>query len=309
LVVALMSGATIAAAWTLRIDSLGLSTAFVASIESTSMTATIAPEALWSSRTAFALAASPVVLDDAEVEFSDPRLAGSQPGEATRVVLVADRATLVGFSLDPETTFDIARTAPAVVDVAVMDGAAAGNVQFSGSGTVRTTVMGADQATPFEVVVPEILSFDAAVDGPARSARLQFTLQDSVGLERIPVTAMGFSRPTPAETTSQPAFESSVMSASIELPQVGEAITAYLGERLGFEGVDATIRELELGLDGTVRATVVGRADRLIISGETYDRNLSPSILRFLIESQPLTFFLAATTSLFGLIWGLRRWL
>lgn len=305
------------AAWTVRVDTFGVQTPFTATFETDAASLSIrTPEgasnadgaAAWGLTEPMTLAAGDAVIEAAALSLSDPSLAPYTGETVRRAVLRATDLTLAALDVTDGSEMRLAVRPPGRLEIAVPRGSFAAKLQFGGEGELSWRDAEGPGARSFDLFVPEVLDASAKLDGPGQSARVLVPLAQTSVLTDLAVRDLSFAVLKPGAAGASEVFRSALRKGSLQLPQTDETATLHLGYSVAFSGLDATVRELVIHPDRPMELSVVGTFERLRIEQQGFARDLTPSLLVFVMKNQPLFFFIGAVTSLSGLLWGMRRW-
>ena len=308
----------VATAWNVRLDALGWRTPFVASITTDAVAfdlAGVSPEgsqAGWRLRAPIALPShADLVIADAVVTLSDPALAAGAEGRRSRLAIRAAELELSGLQVPPEGVMRLVRREPARLEIGLGGAGSAGAVQFGGTGTIAAApaAQAARGGGNFDLFVPEVARFATDPNAPGVAARLIVPVAEPIALDGFLVSRLSFAATARAAASPDEVFRSAIHGGTVELPQVDERIEVRHGDHLALAGVDATIRRLATTPTEPLTVTITGSADRVVVTSHGFARDVTPTLLVFILRHEPWAFFVGAVTSLSGIVWGLRRWI
>jgi len=101
-------------------------------------------------------------------------------------------------------------------------------------------------------------------------------------------------------------FESAIKKGTVTLLDVAVSENLEEKDNLSLEGLD--LQRFKIWSDGgSLHVQLDATVKRISAGPQGYEKNLSPSLLQYMREQKPLTFFWSAVLFLWGLLWGAKK--
>lgn len=160
-----------------------------------------------------------------------------------------------------------------------------------------------DIDTVMQLEIPETIEFLTADTGQIGSI-IDAALSRPVILAGLCVDSLVFGRLQP-DPNGGAVFESSVLEGKIRLTEVSTEKQLYRREPLGLYGARGRIAEL--GIDNDLHSVFEGCVREVNVEIKGARRNLAPSKIEYFYYNSRTTFLLSIFSSLWGLVWGIRK--
>jgi hypothetical protein len=224
------------------------------------------------------------------------------------VRLAASSAILQSISLPSGSGLIVRATPEAGADIGVLN---EGSMSVALAGTIeridetgrRTTIANIGRATVWEIRPAE------------RNSPARLVLPDGlapIALYNQPITDFWFRSPRPVGDDPR-AFQSEMLKGELQLLDTGVKIELRPRELILLQGGSRFMSKLEL-IDRAVSVDVSGEADRISVGparpGDSLrlDRDLTPSVLSYLLGQHELKLLWGAVLALLGGFWKARQW-
>jgi hypothetical protein len=100
-------------------------------------------------------------------------------------------------------------------------------------------------------------------------------------------------------------FESAIKKGTVTLLDIASSENLEERDNLSLEGLES--KRFKIWSDGNLQVQIEGTVKKIAAGPEGFEKNLSPSLLQFMREQKPMTFFWSAVLFLWGLLWGAKK--
>jgi len=227
---------------------------------------------------------------------------------AVSVRLFVSGATLQSISLPSGAGLVVRTTSDGSTDIGALNN---GSIVLSLSGVVeridqsgqRTKIADIERATVWDIR-------PATKNSPARLVLPRGT--GSIALYNQPISDFRFAPPRPAGEDPR-TFQSEILKGELQILDTATKTELQPRELVLLEGGSRMLSRLE-AVDGALAVDVSGEADRISIGpprpGTPFrlDRNLTPSVLSYLLGQHELKLLWAIAVAVLGALWKARQW-
>ncbi|HMD98980.1 MAG TPA: hypothetical protein VKM93_16820 [Terriglobia bacterium] len=225
--------------------------------------------------------------------------------------LTADSVVLESVVLDPDTILTLTSTTDGSPDLRIMVG---GAIKLTLSGTIRQI---ADNGVARQIAVTERpFGLDATPSGTVVPVRLVLPAAGElkgIALYDQPIHRLDFTRPRPTNEDQRLPFQSELLSGKLKLLDTGDELPLQPRELIWLKEVAATAGRLEFGADGVAinasgHALSIGIGPPRPGSPPLPDRDVTPSVLAYLLGQHELKLAWGAALAVLAALWKARQW-
>jgi hypothetical protein len=243
----------------------------------------------------------------AESHNLPPELAGLFAG-ASSVRLVASSATLQSISLPSGAKLTVRTTSDGSTNIGMLND---GSISLALSGTIerieetgqRTIIANIVRATAWDITPAEEHNPARVVLPPGVSA---------IALYNQPISDFQFHLPRPVGGDPR-TFQSEILKGELQLLDTGTRTEVQPRELILLEGGNRFLARLDI-VDKTIAVDVSGEAERISVGPPRpglpfrLDRDLTPSVLSYLIGQHELKLLWGVTLAVLAALWNARQW-
>jgi hypothetical protein len=227
---------------------------------------------------------------------------------AVSVRMFVSSAVLQGISLPSGAGLAVLSTADGGSDIGVLNGgsislALSGKVERIDESGMRTTIASIARSTVWEIRPAE------------RSKPARLVLASGAGpiaFYNMPIDDFWFRPPPPADDDPR-TYESEILKGELQLLDIGAKVELRPRELLLLEGGRRFLSRLNVA-DGAIAVDIIGEANRISIGPPRLDaplhldRDLTPSVLSYLVGQHELKLLWGAAVTVLGSLWTARQW-
>jgi hypothetical protein len=225
--------------------------------------------------------------------------------------LTADSVVLEGVVLGPDTILTLTSTTDGSPDLRVTAG---GAIKLTLSGTIREI---AENGIARHIAVAERpFGLDASPGGTVVPVRLVLAgagKLKGIALYDQRIRRLSLTRPRPNNEDQQLPFQSELLSGKLKLLDTGDEFPLQPHELIWLRGTEATAGRLEFAADG-IAINLSGHARSIGIgpprpgSPPLPDRDVTPSVLAYLLGQHQLKLAWGAALAVLSALWKARQW-
>jgi hypothetical protein len=252
--------------------------------------------------------------EDSKIEIYGADLKGFPPElaalglDVTNLTFFASRATLQSISLPRLAELEIRSTPDNGIDIGILK---QGSISLSLSGTVERLDDGGRRTRIANLEHTVVLNIRAAALYSSARVVLSGGIE-SFALYDLPIADFRFAPPRPSNIASR-SFHSEILSGDLQLLDTGEKVELAPRELILLEGGSKNLVRLEKTNQG-LTVDLSGKVERMSVgpprTGTPFrlDRDVTPSILSYLMGQHELKLLWAAALALLGGFWKARQW-
>ena len=225
--------------------------------------------------------------------------------------LTADSVVLESIILDSNTILTLMTTTDGSPDLRIAVG---GSIKLTLSGTIRQI---ADNGIARQIAVAErAFGLDVSPDGTEVPVRLVLPgagKLKGIALYDQPIHRLSFTRPRLSNEDQRLSFQSELLSGKLKLLDTGDEVPLQPRGLIWLKNVAATAARLEFGADGVAinasgHALSIGIGPPRPGSPPVPDRDITPSVLAYLLGQHELKLAWGAALAVWTALWKARQW-
>lgn len=302
LIIGLGCLAAIGAAWTLKVDSLGIRTDLLLTVSAETVRLTTDRDWEWSGQ--LRLKGREIRIERAAVSFSDPSRTFSSIADARWLYVDSPYLSLQRLNLKPATNLILEATDSDKIAAYAGGAGASGDILVNGNVRLEWQQQGTPiQRAELELDIPEIISFSVA-ERMGVPGRIVFERKSPFILHNLSVSSLGFGHQV-SDAPGETEFVSTLESGKMRLTGVGQSYELLAGDRVKLSGLHGRVRQLSVEEPITVRFE--GSVEGISLGPSGQERDVTPSVLSYVYYNQKIAFLFSAASFLWGVLWSLRR--